>query len=86
MHEEIQFLGWTLPVFTGQAVQRYLFDAKTGALFYGASNAGDTATVTFDTRQILTLSPPTVAVHDDCDVPWLSELIHRATHNAGSSE
>ncbi len=84
MHEKIQLMGGTFPVFTGQAVERQLLDRQPRTFFDGPPYAGHPAAMPLDARQITALGPASVAVHDHGNMSWQLLARNVAQRIAGS--
>jgi hypothetical protein len=69
-HEEVEFVAWAFPVFAREAIESELGDAEAAAFFDGLADTLDAACMPLDPAEALSLSPATVAIHDDGDVPW----------------
>ena len=68
LHQKIGFDFGAAPVFDRESVEGKGFDVKAGASFDHDAGGFGAVAVAGDSRQVTTLSPTAVAVHDDRDV------------------
>ena len=69
LHQKIRFGFRAAPIFNGKRVQRERFNIQPSARFNGSACRLRSGTMPGGTRQVLTLRPAAVAVHDDRNVP-----------------